>query len=44
MPARERLSAETFRLRVGKIRSAYYSNSYFALSKELLEAAGRRRG
>src|SRR4051794_30223496 len=41
MPARERLPAETFRLPVEKIRSAYYSDSYFALSKELLEAEGR---
>jgi nicotinate phosphoribosyltransferase len=42
MPARERLAAETFRLPVEKIRSAYYSDSYFALSKELLEAEGMR--
>jgi nicotinate phosphoribosyltransferase len=41
MPARERLPAATFRLPVEKIRSAYYSDSYFALSKELLEAEGR---
>jgi nicotinate phosphoribosyltransferase len=41
MSARERLPAETFRLPVEKIRSAYYSDSYFALSKELLEAEGR---
>lgn len=41
MPARRRLATETFRLPVEKIRSAYYSDSYFALSKELLEAEGR---
>lgn len=41
MPARGRLPAETFRLPVEKIRSAHYSDSYFALSKELLEAEGR---
>jgi nicotinate phosphoribosyltransferase len=38
-PARgERLAPETFRLPVEKIRSAYYSDTYFALTKELLEA------
>jgi nicotinate phosphoribosyltransferase len=35
---RERLAPETFRLPVEKIRSAYYSDTYFALTKELLEA------
>jgi nicotinate phosphoribosyltransferase len=38
---RGRLAPETFRLPVDKIRSAYYSDSYFALTKELLEGAGR---
>src|SRR3954453_15720566 len=41
MGEKERLAPETFRLPVEKIRSAYYSDSYFALSKELLEAEGR---
>src|SRR5690348_11202741 len=36
-----RLPPETFRLPVEKIRSAYYSDSYFALSKRLLEEEGR---
>jgi nicotinate phosphoribosyltransferase len=40
--SRERLAPETFRLPVDKIRSAYYSDTYFALTKELLEAEGRR--
>jgi nicotinate phosphoribosyltransferase len=38
---RERLAPETFRLPVEKIRSAYYSDTYFALTKELLEAEGK---
>ncbi len=38
----ERLPAATFRLPVEKIRSGYYSDSYFVLTKELLEAEGRR--
>jgi nicotinate phosphoribosyltransferase len=38
---RERLAPETFRLPVEKIRGSYYSDSYFALTKELLEAEGR---
>jgi nicotinate phosphoribosyltransferase len=38
----ERLAPETFRLPVEKIRGSYYSDSYFALTKELLEAEGRR--
>jgi nicotinate phosphoribosyltransferase len=42
MAARERLAPETFRLPVEKIRRSYYSDSYFALTKELLEAEGRR--
>jgi len=41
MGERERLSPETFRLPVEKIRESYYSDSYFALTKELLEAEGR---
>src|SRR3954464_2684187 len=41
MAAKERLAPETFRLPVEKIRSSYYSDSYFALTKELLEAEGR---
>jgi nicotinate phosphoribosyltransferase len=36
-----RLAAEVFRLPVEKIRGAYYSDTYFALTKELLEAEGR---
>lgn len=42
MAERERLAPETFRLPVEKIRDSYYSDSYFALTKELLEAEGRR--
>ncbi|MGN6255908.1 MAG: quinolinate phosphoribosyl transferase [Solirubrobacterales bacterium] len=41
MAERERMAPETFRLPVGKIRDSYYSDSYFALTKELLEAEGR---
>ncbi|MGN6217018.1 MAG: quinolinate phosphoribosyl transferase [Solirubrobacterales bacterium] len=41
MGERERLAPETFRLPVEKIRDSYYSDSYFALTKELLEAEGR---
>jgi nicotinate phosphoribosyltransferase len=41
MAERERLAPETFRLPVGKIRDSWYSDSYFALTKELLEAEGR---
>jgi nicotinate phosphoribosyltransferase len=37
----ERLPAATFRLPVEKIRSGYYSDSYFVLTKQLLEAEGR---
>jgi nicotinate phosphoribosyltransferase len=36
-----RLAPEVFRLPVEKIRSGYYSDSYFVLTKELLEAEGR---
>jgi nicotinate phosphoribosyltransferase len=39
---RERLAPEVFRLPVERIRDAYYSDTYFALTKELLEAEGRR--
>jgi nicotinate phosphoribosyltransferase len=42
MGERERLAPETFRLPVEKIRDSYYSDSYFALTKELLESEGRR--
>jgi len=38
--ADERLAPEVFRLPIEKIRSAYYSDTYFALTKELLEARG----
>jgi nicotinate phosphoribosyltransferase len=41
MGERERLPPETFRLPVEKIRESYYSDSYFAMTKELLEAEGR---
>jgi nicotinate phosphoribosyltransferase len=37
----ERLAPEVFRLPVEKIRSGYYSDSYFVLAKELLEAKRR---
>jgi quinolinate phosphoribosyl transferase-like protein len=37
----DRLPASTFRLPVEKIRAGYYSDSYFVLTKELLEAEGR---
>jgi nicotinate phosphoribosyltransferase len=37
----ERLAPETFRLPVERIRSGYYSDSYFVLTKELLEAEDR---
>jgi nicotinate phosphoribosyltransferase len=36
-----RLAPEAFRLPVEKIRCGYYSDSYFVLTKELLEAEGR---
>jgi nicotinate phosphoribosyltransferase len=36
------LPPETFRLPVERIRSGYYSDTYFTLTKELLEAEGRR--
>jgi nicotinate phosphoribosyltransferase len=37
----ERLAPAVFRLPVEKIRDAYYSDTYFKLTKELLEAEGR---
>jgi len=42
MSERERLEPEVFRLPVEKIRDAYYSDTYFALTKDLLEAEGKR--
>ena len=39
--ATQRVAPEVFRLPVEKIRSGYYSDSYFVLAKELLEAEGR---
>jgi nicotinate phosphoribosyltransferase len=41
MSAPRRLPPDTFRLPVEKIRSAHYSDSYFALAKRLLEEQGR---
>jgi nicotinate phosphoribosyltransferase len=38
---RQRLHPEVFRLPVDKIRDGYYTDQYFNLSKELLEAEGR---
>ena len=40
--ARERLSAAVFRLPVERIRDGYYTDAYFNLTKELLEAESRR--
>jgi nicotinate phosphoribosyltransferase len=37
---RQRLSPETFRLPVERIREGYYSDAYFNFTKELLEAQG----
>jgi nicotinate phosphoribosyltransferase len=37
---RRRLSPETFRLPVERIREGYYSDAYFNFTKELLEAQG----
>ena len=39
---RQRLAPETFRLPVERIRTGYYTDAYFNLTKELLEAEGRR--
>ena len=41
MATRERLSPDVFRLPVERIRDGYYSDMYFNLSKELLEADER---
>ena len=41
MAARERLGAAVFRLPVERIRSGHYSDQYFNLTKELLEAERR---
>jgi nicotinate phosphoribosyltransferase len=38
---RQRLDPEVFRLPVDKLREGYYSDQYFNLTKELLEAEGR---
>jgi nicotinate phosphoribosyltransferase len=38
---RARLDPEVFRLPVERIRSGYYTDAYFNLTKELLEAEGR---
>jgi nicotinate phosphoribosyltransferase len=40
--ATQRQAPEVFRLPVEKIRSGYYSDSYFVLTKELLEAEDRQ--
>jgi nicotinate phosphoribosyltransferase len=39
---RTRLDPAVFRLPVDKLRAGYYSDQYFNLTKELLEAEGRR--
>ena len=36
----ERLAADIFRLPVDRIRDGYYSDAYFVLTKQLLEAEG----
>ena len=38
---RERLAPEVFRLPVERLRRGYYSDAYFTLTKELLEAEDR---
>lgn len=38
---RERLSPETFRLPVDRIRSGYYADAYFVYTKDLLEKVGK---
>lgn len=38
---RERLDPDVFRLPVDRIREGYYTDAYFNLTKELLEATGR---
>jgi nicotinate phosphoribosyltransferase len=40
--ARTRLDPAVFNLPVGRLRSGHYSDAYFNLTKELLEAEGRR--
>ena len=39
---RQRLDPDVFRLPVDKIREGYYTDQYFNLTKDLLEAEGRR--
>ncbi|MGI8749705.1 MAG: quinolinate phosphoribosyl transferase, partial [Thermoleophilaceae bacterium] len=38
---RTRLDPSVFRLPVDRLRDGYYSDAYFTLTKELLEAEGR---
>jgi nicotinate phosphoribosyltransferase len=40
--SRPRLSSAVFGLRIARIREGYYSDQYFNLTKELLEAEGHR--
>jgi nicotinate phosphoribosyltransferase len=40
-PRRTRLDPDVFRLPVDKIREGYYTDAYFNLTKQLLEAEGR---
>src|SRR5688572_8772182 len=40
--ARTRLDPAVFNIPVGRLRSGYYTDAYFNLTKELLEAEGRR--
>src|SRR3954470_12922639 len=39
---RDRLDPSIFRLPVDKLRSGYYTDQYFNLTRDLLEAEGRR--
>ena len=39
---RDRLDPSVFRLPVDKLRSGYYTDQYFNLTRDLLEAEGRR--
>ncbi len=41
MATRERISSDVFRLPVERIRAGYYSDEYFNLTKDLLQADGR---
>ncbi len=41
-PSRDRLSSAVFRLPIVRIREGYYSDQYFNLTKELLEAEDHR--